>query len=146
MNQIPQNLKPFHHTGDTMMDKIKELETLVDDLGEQLDWNLTVDYQIIEQDKQTLLYAITIIAGEISDEEAPILLSTATVDEAIIRLAAMLRVMKELNIEALSRSQEHYQECLERLDQYFNGQCDDMIEQESLLSFFNFNDSLANED
>ncbi|MFZ9036032.1 MAG: hypothetical protein ACO2ZM_07940 [Francisellaceae bacterium] len=143
MYQIPETIRPFYELPQTLQQKMALVDDMADELGEMLDWHLSVDFQIFEKDGQVELYAISIVAGDSDDEDAPVLFTTATVDETLVKLQIYLTVMEKLGISSLPQSQEHYESCLRALEQYYNDQCQDVLEQQMLENFFQFNEKLA---
>jgi hypothetical protein len=86
---------------------------------------------------------VSIVAGEADDDEAPVFFTTASSDEALIRLQVYLELMEKFEISNLARSEEYYQQSLDKLAHYYNEECDDLLHQIVLESFFEFNESLS---
>ncbi|WP_440992832.1 hypothetical protein [Cysteiniphilum litorale] len=143
MFEISENIENYYELSQTVREKMRMIDDMADHLGELLDWNLTVDFQIINQNDKSSLYGVSIIAGESDDDEAPVFFSTASADEALIRLQVYLELMEKFEISNLARSEEYYQQSLDKLAHYYNDSCDDLLHQIVLESFFEFNERLV---
>ena len=96
IKNIPKNIKSFHIFENNVHDNISELDMLVDELSDQLDWYFTIDYQIIEKNGSHSLYSISILAGSNTQLETPVFMSTALLIELIVRLKILLNVLKKI--------------------------------------------------
>ncbi len=143
MFEVSENIETYYELNQSVREKMRMIDDMADQLGERLDWNFTVDFQIITQAEKSSLYAVSIIAGEADDDEAPVFFTTASADEALIRLQVYLELMEKFEISNLARSEEYYQQSLDKLAHYYNEECDDLLHQMVLESFFEFNESLS---
>ncbi|WP_100550646.1 hypothetical protein [Caedibacter taeniospiralis] len=143
MFEVSENIETYYELNQSVREKMRMIDDMADQLGERLDWSFTVDFQIITQAEKSSLYAVSIIAGEADDDEAPVFFTTASADEALIRLQVYLELMEKFEISNLARSEEYYQQSLDKLAHYYNEECDDLLHQMVLESFFEFNESLS---
>ena len=143
MFEVSENIESYYELNQSVREKMRMIDDMADQLGERLDWNFTVDFQIITQAEKSSLYAVSIVAGEADDDEAPVFFTTASSDEALIRLQVYLELMEKFEISNLARSEEYYQQSLDKLAHYYNEECEDLLHQIVLESFFEFNESLA---
>ncbi|WP_116963486.1 hypothetical protein [Fastidiosibacter lacustris] len=143
MFEVSENIESYYNLNQSIREKMRAIDDMADQLGDLLDWNLTVDFQIINQSDKSSLYAVSIIAGEVEDEGAPVFFTTASADEALIRLQVYLDLMEKFEINNLARSVEYYQQALDKLAHYYNEECEDILHQIVLEGFFAFNESLV---
>lgn len=143
MFKISENIDSYYDLSQRVCKKMHMIDDMTEQLGELLDWNLTVDFQIVNQENKSSLYGVSIIAGESEDDKAPVFFSTGSADEAIIRLQIYLELMEKFEIRNLASSPEYYQQSLDKLAHYYNESCDDLLHQIVLQSFFEFNANLA---
>ncbi|WP_119344599.1 hypothetical protein [Facilibium subflavum] len=166
MNEITENIQTYYDLSYPLAEKMRMIDDLADQLGELLDWVLSVDFQVVQKPAQntdnpeylpdgedhsqnemnnkiqTSLYAVTIIAGDIDDDDAPVFFATACADEALIRLQTYIDLMEKLEIRNLAYSEAHYASVLKKLEDYYNQDCEDVLEEIALISFFEFNTRL----
>ncbi len=154
ISEINKNIESYYDLSQPLEEKLHMIDDMADQLGEMLDWVLTIDFQIIrapqkadESDDKMIskLYAVSVIAGDADDEDAPVLFTTASADEALIRLQVYINLMEKLNIRNLAQSESYYEEMLSALENYYNNDCQDVLEEIVLSSFFEFNRQLSAE-
>ena len=142
MFEVAENIESYYDLSQSLREKMRMVDDMADQLGERLDWNLTVDFQIITQEEKSSLYGVSISVGEPDDDEAPVFFSCCSADEALIRLQVYLELMEKFEISNLARSEEYYQQSLEKLANYYHEECEDLLHQITLESFFEFNERL----
>ncbi|MBK2123719.1 hypothetical protein [Fangia hongkongensis] len=154
ISEINKNIESYYDLSQPLEEKLHMIDDMADQLGEMLDWVLTIDFQIIRAPQKTdesddkmisKLYAVSVIAGDADDEDAPVLFTTASADEALIRLQVYINLMEKLNIRNLAQSESYYEEMLSALENYYNNDCQDVLEEIVLSSFFEFNRQLSAE-
>ena len=142
MYEVVENIATYYDLNQNVREKMRMIDDMADQLGEILDWSFTVDFQIINKEDSSALYAVSIIAGDSDDDEAPVFFTTASADEALIRLQVLIELMERFEICNLARSQSYYQQSMDKLVNYYNEDCEDLLHQLVLLIFFDFNEAL----
>lgn len=164
MYQPAKDIESYYRLSQPLIEKMAMIDDLADQLGALLDWVIGVDFQVIEQPQKAAsvsdqkadnhedsryksqLYAISLIVGDVADENAPVFLTTASADEMLIRLQVGVDLMKKLDVAKLLSLDNYYAELLACLEHYYNHACSDALEERVLLDFFEFNARLSDQD